>query len=89
MDARLDGLDRIGLIVERRGRAGEIVDLIHFYVEREANIMAEHLELRMSGEMGDIFAGAGVEIVYAKNFVAIRKEPIAKVRSQKTGAASY
>ncbi len=38
--ARLGRLDRIKLIVHRRGRAGEVIDLVDFNIERKCNVVA-------------------------------------------------
>ena len=44
----LDGLDRVVLVVRRRGRAGEVVDLIDFELERLGHIMADQFEVGIS-----------------------------------------
>jgi hypothetical protein len=51
MDGGLGRLDRIVLVTHRRGRAGEIVDLVDVDMEREGCVVAQELEPRMPLEM--------------------------------------
>ena len=44
VDAGLRGLYGIMLIMHRRCRTGEIVDLIHFHIERKGHIVPHDLE---------------------------------------------
>jgi hypothetical protein len=69
VDGGLGGLDGVVLVVDRRGRTGEIVDLVHLDVEREADVVAEELEARIGVEMVDVALRAGEEIVDAQNLV--------------------
>ena len=85
--ARLDCLDRIGLVVQRGGWARKIVDLVHFHVQRKADIVPEHFKSRMTQQMSDILSRAGVEIIDTEHLMPFRKEPLAKMRAQKTCAA--
>jgi len=71
MHAGLGGLHRIVLIVNRRGRASQIVDLVHFDIEREGHIMAHQLEVRVIEQMGDIVLGASEEVVETDDIVAV------------------
>jgi hypothetical protein len=47
MDAGLDRLDRLVLIMDQRGRAGGIVNLVHFDIERHGHVVTHRLELRI------------------------------------------
>ena len=46
-DAGLGRLHRIELIMDRRGRAGEIVDLVDLDIERKRDVVAQQLEMRI------------------------------------------
>ena len=41
----LHGLDGVVLVVARRGRAGQIVDLVHFQPDRQGDVVADQLEV--------------------------------------------
>jgi hypothetical protein len=75
-------LHRIALIMDGRGRAGQIVNRAYFDVEREGNVVTEELETFVFPEVGDVALRAGCEIVDAKHLVSISHEPVAKMRSQ-------
>ena len=47
-------LHGIVLVVDRRGRAGEVVDLVDLDVERERHVVAHQLEARMPHQMIDV-----------------------------------
>ena len=75
------------LVVDRRGRAGKIVDLVDLDIERFANVVTQELEMGICPEMGDIVPGPGEEIVGAKDLVALVEQSVDQVRTEKTGAA--
>ena len=56
---------RVELVVDRRGRAGQVVDLVDLDIEREGDVVAHQLEAGFGQEMRDIGAPAGEEIVDA------------------------
>src|SRR5215468_973814 len=80
-------LHGIKLVVNGRSRAGQIENFIDFDVERETNVMAHQLEARIRQQMMHLASGPGVEIINAQNFVAAFQQPIATVRSNKSGSA--
>jgi len=86
MHAGLGGLNGIMLIVHRRGRAGEIVDLVHLDIERHRHVMAHQLKVRPSEKMRDIVLGAGKEVIEAKDIVAAFHQSVAEMRAEKAGA---
>ena len=63
MNTRFGGLDGIMLIMDRRGRACKIVNLIHLNIEREGYIVADYLEVWLAGKMGYIVLASGKKIV--------------------------
>ena len=85
--ARLHGLDRIVLVMNRRGGAGEIVDLIDFEQDRLDHIMAQQLETAVIEQVRDVLASPGKEVVEADHFVAFAQQSLAQMRADKTCAA--
>jgi hypothetical protein len=71
--ARLRRLHRIMLIMNGRGRASEIVDLVHLDIERKRHVVPEQFETRMREKMLDIPARAGKEIIDAYDHRAVCK----------------
>jgi hypothetical protein len=63
MDRGLGRLDRIELIVDGRGRAGEVGYLIHLDIERERHVMAHDLETRIAEQMRHIAPPTREEVV--------------------------
>ena len=85
-DRGLGRLHRIVLVVHRRGRTGEIVDLVDLDAQRLGDVVADQLELRRAEMMLDVAFGAGEEIVDADDLVAIGNQPIDEMRAEKPGA---
>ena len=56
MHARLGGLHRIALVVDGRGRAGEVVDLVDLDIERKGDVVAHHLESGVAEQVLDVVA---------------------------------
>jgi hypothetical protein len=63
--------------MDRRCRAGEIEDGIYFHVEREGNVVPQHLEHRMIKKVRNILPRTGIEIVDTQHLMAIREETLA------------
>ena len=76
-------------VVDRRGRAGEIVDFVHLYIEREGDVVAQEFEARMADEMLDVALLAGEEIIDADDLMADLEQAVAQMRAEKAGAASH
>jgi hypothetical protein len=55
--------------VDRRSRAGEVVDLVDLDVERERDVVAKELEIAMCEQRSDVPATSGKEIVDAEDLV--------------------
>ena len=79
MHAGLRRLHRIALVVNRRRRTGEIVDLVDFNVERECDVVTCQFEMLVVQEMLNVLAGAGEKIVRAKDIRALCEQPLAQV----------
>jgi hypothetical protein len=69
----------IELIVNRRCGAGEIVDLVHFNVERECNMVSQRLERRVSQQVLDIVPSAREEVVHTHHVTAVSEQPFTKM----------
>ncbi len=87
MHAGFGGLDRVPLVVDRRSRAGEVIDLVDLDVERERHVVADKLEARFLEQFVYVAPVAGVEIVRGEHVVAQLKQASAQVRADETRAA--
>jgi hypothetical protein len=86
MHAGLGGLHRIVLVVDRRGRAGEVVDLVDLDIERERHVVAHQLEARVIQAAHDVLLAAGEVVVDAQYVIASRQKALAEVRAQEACA---
>jgi hypothetical protein len=84
MNVHLGGLNGVVLIVDRRSRTGQVIDLIDLYVEREGNVVANEFKIRIPYQRSDILLGPRIEIVDTENVVPILEETLAEVGTQKT-----
>jgi hypothetical protein len=83
-------LDRVALVMDRRGRTGEIVDLVETRQRlghRVQDVVLQKMEARAGLEMRDIGAAPGVEIVEAHDLVPLPDQPLAQMRTEEAGAA--
>src|SRR5262245_30026564 len=69
MDAGLGRLHRVELVVNRRRRASEIIDLVDFDIERKAHIVSNKLESGIQHETGHIRPRRREEVVRAEDLV--------------------
>jgi hypothetical protein len=89
MHAGLCRLHRIELVMHGRGRAGEVVDLVHLHIEREGHVVTEHLEMRVPQKVDDIVLGSGEIVVDAEHVGACAEQPLAQMRAEESGAARH
>jgi hypothetical protein len=75
------------LVMDRRGRARQIEDLIHLNVERECHIVAHQFETLVTYQVLDIALGPSKKIVETDNVMPIFNETVAQMRTKKSGAA--
>ena len=87
MNTGLGSLHRVTLIMDRRGWAGEIVNLVNFNKQGMGDIVAEHVEIRVAQQMGDVVASTGVKVVNAENLMAEGNQPFAEVRADEARAS--
>jgi hypothetical protein len=89
MHAGLGRLHRVVLVVDRRGRAGKIVNFIDFQIERKGHVVAHEFETRMPDQALNVLLGAGEEVVGANDIVAIGDQAIAQMRAEEASASCY
>ena len=87
--AGLGGLHRIVLVVHRRGGAGEVVDLVDLDVEREGDVVAHRLEVRIAEQVRDVVLAPGEVVVDAQHVVAVAQQAFAQMRAEEAGAAGH
>ena len=85
----LHRLDRVELVVNGRGRTGEVVDLVHLGLERIHHVVAKKLEARVARKVGDVSPATREEVVKAQHLVPFAKQTLAKVTAEKTGSTRY
>ena len=64
-------LYRIRLVVNRRRRTGQVVDLIHLDIKRKGDIMANQFEIRETEKMGYVAFVAGKKVIQTNNVIAL------------------
>jgi hypothetical protein len=88
VNAGLGCLHGVELVMNRRGRTGEIVYLIYLHIEGKTNVVSHQFEMRPTEQMEYVGPGARVEIVDAKNFVPLCQKAFAQVGADESGASS-
>ena len=66
----LDGFDRVELIVDRRGRTGQVINLIDFQSDGVDEVMSDDFKMRIIPEVQDIFFGSGKKIIDANHIMS-------------------
>jgi len=89
MNVHLGGLNRVVLIVDRRCRTGQVVDLIDLHIKREGNVMAKELKIRIPYQVGDISLGSREEIVDTEDIVSVLEETLAEMGTQEPGPSGH
>ena len=64
------------MVVNRRSRTREIVDLIDLDIERKGDVVPNQLEMRMSDQVLNVTPGSGEEIVQAENDSPFRQKTL-------------
>jgi len=80
MHTRLGGLHGVMLVMNWARWAGKVVDLIHFHIEREGDIVSHQFEVGSPQKVGNISLTARKKVVHAEHFVTGLNQPIAEVR---------
>src|SRR4051812_30113229 len=75
--------------MDRRGGTREVVNLVDLYIEREGNVMAHHLEMRIAQQVYDVVAPASIEIVDAQDVAVAYQEALAEMRAKEACATRH
>ena len=86
-EGRLDRLDRIALVVDRRRRAGKVVDLVELAPERLRHIVQDEGETRVVHQVIDVGLCPREEIVHDGDFVARLQQTARKMGTDEAGPA--
>jgi hypothetical protein len=85
----LGGLHWIMLVVNRRGRTGEIVDLVDLHIERKRNVVPHQVEVLVIEEMLDVASRAGEKVVRAENVGAKLDQALTEMRANKSSSPRH
>lgn len=72
--------------MDRRGRTGQVINLIHFHVQGKRHVVAYEFELGIVHQVIYIFLVPGETIVHADNLVSILQKPLTQMRPKKAGS---
>jgi len=86
MNIYFRGLDRIALIMDRGGRAGKIIDFVHFDIEREGDVVTEELKIGVLHQMNDISLRSRIKIVHAQDIETPSQKMLTEMGTQETSA---
>jgi len=84
MHAGFRRLHRVELVVDGRGRAGQIVYFVHFDIQRKGDVVAQQFKIGPAQKVLDVPFLAGEVIVHTKDIIALLNQPFAQVRSQES-----
>ncbi len=81
MHTGLGGLYRIKLIMNRGGRASQVVNFVNLNIQRKRNIVANDLEMRIPQQMKNIIFTAGKKIIRTQDIVPKIEQAFAQMRA--------
>ena len=84
VDAGLGRLDRVELVVDGRGRARQVVNLVHLQEKGMHDVVAQQLESLVAEQVLDVAPASGEEVVNANEVFSTSQELLAEVASQKS-----
>lgn len=87
-ETSLDGLDWVVLVMDWRGRASEVEDLINLEEDWLDDVMSDEFKVGAADEVSDIFLAASEEVVKADDMVATVDEEFTEVGADKAGTTS-
>ena len=82
-------LDRVELIVNWRGRAGEVKNLIDLNIQRETDIVPKDLEQRIGEIIDNVGPPARIEIVDTNDLMSLLHQSFTKMGTEKSGTTGY
>ena len=74
-------MDRVGLIVRRRRRAGEIIDLVYRQIDRINDVVSYIAERVKAQEVAQIFHSSRGKIVHTDDGPTFTQKKFTKMRS--------
>jgi len=75
------------LVVDGRCGTGEVIDLVYLQVDGIDDVVAKTFEMGVGQEVEDVFLAARVEVVEAKDIMALGQKTFAEMGAEKAGAA--
>mmetsp|Transcript_53738 Transcript_53738/g.92436 ORF Transcript_53738/g.92436 Transcript_53738/m.92436 type:complete len:322 (-) Transcript_53738:200-1165(-) len=85
---RLDGLDRVVLVVRRGGGAGEVVDLVDLDEDGVHHVPDNHLKRGVADPVLHVFLAPREHVVQHDDLVALHHEAVHEVGPHEAGAPS-
>ena len=82
-------LDRIDLVVDGRGRAGQVIDFIYLEHYGLGDVVADQLDIRKRDEVDNIVLCPCKKIVETEDVVSFGGKSLAQMGSQKTRAPRH
>ena len=89
VDRRLERLDGVVLVVDGRGGAGQVVDLVDLRVVGRGDVVAYGIEAVAAQQVADVVLAAREVVVDADHVVAFHDEAFAEVRPDEACATGY
>ena len=89
VDRRLERFDGVVLVVDGRGGAGQVVDLIDLRVVGRGDVVAHGLEAVAAQQVADVVLAAREVVVDADHVVTFHDEAFAEVRPDEACATGY
>ena len=68
--------------MNRRGRAGQVVNFISFQANRLGDVVLNEFEVARAQEMFDVVNAAGQQIVQADHFMSSLHQSLAQTRTE-------
>jgi hypothetical protein len=63
--------------MNRRGRAGHVIDFVGFKIQREGNIVPQKFEMGIAQQVVDVLLGPRKAVVHTQYLMAPGKQPLA------------
>ena len=87
--ACLRRLHRVMLVMDRRGRACQVVNLIDLQIKWERDIVADQFKMLVIEEVLDVASGAGKEVVNTEDQRTVRKQMPTQMRAEEAGTTRH
>jgi hypothetical protein len=89
MDTRLGRGNGVELIMDRRGRASEILDFVNLHVKRKRDIVAYQFKAWIAQMLRNVVPDTGIEIVQAQDIVAFAHKDVAQMGTKEACSSGY